>query len=172
MNLLLDEELLFSAATYVNLLPPVEEAVEGLFYIKRPENLLYFLLNENGNKEWLQLGIGNTIGNSGNNERYTGTALVFNETDKSITLPELTGGTQGDVPIKGIKTIDGDELVPSTPDKIVTLPQLGDKNLIEKIKTSDGKDLPINEKSVTLPKTENFEIVNELPSTPNKKFNI
>ena len=76
MNLLLDEELLFSAATYVNLLPPVEEAVEGLFYIKRPENLLYFLLNENGNKEWLQLGIGNTIGNNGNNERYTGTASI------------------------------------------------------------------------------------------------
>ena len=127
-------------------------------------------LNEEGAKKLIDLAKKELNKKIEKIKTADGTALVFNETDKSITLPELTGGTQGDVPIKGIKTIDGDELVPSTPDKIVTLPQLGDKNLIEKIKTSDGKDLLINEKSVTLPKTENFEIVNELPSTPNKKI--
>lgn len=127
-------------------------------------------LNEEGAKKLIDLAKKELNKKIEKIKTADGTALVFNETDKSITLPELTGGTQGDVPIKGIKTIDGDELVPSTPDKIVTLPQLGDKNLIEKIKTSDGKDLPINEKSVTLPKTENFEIVNELPSTPNEKI--
>ena len=78
INLILDDDLLFSAATVVNILPTVEDAETGLLYIKMPEKELYYLLEE-PTKQWIRFS-SNAVLNS------TDGTILINTTDNVYEL--------------------------------------------------------------------------------------
>lgn len=78
INLILDDDLLFSAATVVNILPTVDDAETGLLYIKMPEKELYYLLEE-PTKQWIRFS-SNAVLNS------TDGTILINTTDNVYEL--------------------------------------------------------------------------------------
>lgn len=152
INLALDDDVLFSAATKVDLLPPIEEAQEGLLYIKKPENLLFFPSLDTDPKEWIPIagtgGAGGTVTiqqGKVDDVKVDGVSVLNTATkianiDLSNKVDKVTG--------KGLSTNDFTNELKTKLDAIETNAQ---KNKIEVIKDAGGQVIPINNGEVRLP---------------------
>ena len=152
INLALDDDVLFSAATKVDLLPPIEEAQEGLLYIKKPENLLFFPSLDTDPKEWIPIagtgGAGGTVTiqqGKVDDVKVDGVSVLNTVTkianiDLSNKVNKVTG--------KGLSTNDFTNELKTKLDAIETNAQ---KNKIEVIKDAGGQVIPINNGEVRLP---------------------
>lgn len=152
INLALDDDVLFSAATKVDLLPPIEEAQEGLLYIKKPENLLFFPSLDTDPKEWIPIagtgGAGGTVTiqqGKVDDVKVDGVSVLNTATKiANIDLSNKVDKVLG----KGLSTNDFTNELKTKLDAIETNAQ---KNKIEVIKDAGGQVIPINNGEVRLP---------------------
>ena len=152
INLALDDDVLFSAATKVDLLPPIEEAQEGLLYIKKPENLLFFPSLDTDPKEWIPIagtgGAGGTVTiqqGKVDDVKVDGVSVLNTATKiANIDLSNKVDKALG----KGLSTNDFTNELKTKLDAIETNAQ---KNKIEVIKDAGGQVIPINNGEVRLP---------------------